>query len=395
LSNFKKRNNIKEHYKSGEAASAPLDNLPIFRTELRALISQYNLNDVYNADETGLYWKLEPSKSLSNGPLIGTKKPKDRVTIMLACNVTGTHKLPVVFIHRYKNPKCIRNIDKKTLPVWYYWNNASWMQRSIFQSWIKCINELMQKQQRNILLLVDNVSSHQLEEGEVLSNIKLHFLPPNTTTHLQPIDQGIIHSFKSNYRKYLCKDRIDAFDRFQEYGTEIHTLNILNAIDWVAESWKDVTNDVIYRCWKRTNILPNKLEIINNEQQNNSIEIEDEVIIQSLINQIIIDDITVKAKDYIEVDNTLETSDIPNDDEIIAAIQEAPDNEEEDNENEILMISNKIALESIQNLHNYLQQNSDIKVNSLFISGLRDLKWKIDRKRINSLTQMNIDSYLE
>src|SRR5215212_7749594 len=78
--------------------------------------------------------------------------------------------------------------------VWYYWNNSSWMQHSIFQSWIKQVNQQMRNQHRNILLLVDNVSSHHLEEDEVLSNIKLHFLPPNTTAHLQPIDQGIIHS---------------------------------------------------------------------------------------------------------------------------------------------------------------------------------------------------------
>ena len=56
---------------------------------------------------------------------------------------------------------------------------------------------------------------------------------------------------------------------------------------------------------------------------------------------------------------------------------------EDEDEDEALMISNKVALESIQNLHDYLQQNSDIKVDSSFIAGLRDLKWKlIKRERI-------------
>ena len=37
---------------------------------------------------------------------------------------------------------------------------------------------------------------------------------------------------------------------------------------------------------------------------------------------------------------------------------------EDEDEDEALMISNKVALEGIQNLHDYLQQNSDIKVDS-------------------------------
>ena len=181
---------------TGEASSVPVEDLPRYRQELQSLISQYNSEDVYNADETALYWKLEPSKSLARGPVSGIKKPKDRITIMLACNLTGTHKLPAVFINKYKNPRRILNIDKKTLPVLYYWNSSAWMQRSIFKYWIRQLDQEMRKKRRRILLLLDNASTHQLEDNEQLSNIKLHFLPPNTTAHLQPLDQGIIYSFK-------------------------------------------------------------------------------------------------------------------------------------------------------------------------------------------------------
>jgi hypothetical protein len=38
------------------------------------MIAEYDLNDIYNADETTLYWKLEPNKSLANGPIVGTKE---------------------------------------------------------------------------------------------------------------------------------------------------------------------------------------------------------------------------------------------------------------------------------------------------------------------------------
>ena len=51
--NFKKRHNIKEHVKWGETASAPLENLDEERQKLREIINDYDLNDVFNCDETG------------------------------------------------------------------------------------------------------------------------------------------------------------------------------------------------------------------------------------------------------------------------------------------------------------------------------------------------------
>ena len=47
-----------------------------------------------------------------------------------------------------------------------------------------------------MLLLVDNVSSHNPELKDKFSNIKVVFLPTNTTSRLQPLDAGIIKNFK-------------------------------------------------------------------------------------------------------------------------------------------------------------------------------------------------------
>jgi len=189
---FKKRYNVREYIHCGETNSAPLENLPQYRNDLQDLISAWNLDDVYNCDETGLYWKLEPSKTLSRRPISGTKKPKDCITVLLTCNATGTSKLTPLFIHKYKNSRCLQNIDKNNLPVYYYWNSSAWMQSTIFSHWLMKLNQDMRKLRRNILLLLDEEVS--------FSNITLHYLPPNTTAHLQPCDAGIIHSFKvSNF----------------------------------------------------------------------------------------------------------------------------------------------------------------------------------------------------
>jgi len=74
----------------------------------------------------------------------------------------------------------------------------------------------------------------------------------------------------------------------------------------------------------------------------------------------IVDYSVTRAKDYNEIDSTLETNDIPDDNEIIAAVQEAPENREDVDKNEGFMVSNKVALESIQNLYNHLQRKITI-----------------------------------
>ncbi|GES85996.1 tigger transposable element-derived protein 6-like [Rhizophagus clarus] len=66
------------YVKWDEANSIPLETLEEKRRKLREIIKNYDLNDVFNCDETGLYWDLEPSKTLVQGPLSGKKKSKNR-----------------------------------------------------------------------------------------------------------------------------------------------------------------------------------------------------------------------------------------------------------------------------------------------------------------------------
>ncbi|CAJ0872407.1 572_t:CDS:2 [Entrophospora sp. SA101] len=39
--------------------------------QIKNITSQYQLSDIFNADETGLFWQLEPSRVLSTGQLFG------------------------------------------------------------------------------------------------------------------------------------------------------------------------------------------------------------------------------------------------------------------------------------------------------------------------------------
>ncbi len=55
----------------------------------------------------------------------------------------------------------------------------------------------MRRQNRNILLLIDNALTHALYKTTYLINITIKYLPLNTMLYFQPCDQDIINSFKS------------------------------------------------------------------------------------------------------------------------------------------------------------------------------------------------------
>ena len=54
-----------------------------------------------------------------------------------------------------------------------------------------------------VLLTMDNLPAYLsgLELAPPLSNIRIQWLPPNSTSRFQPLNQGIIQNFKVYYQK--------------------------------------------------------------------------------------------------------------------------------------------------------------------------------------------------
>ena len=74
LERFKKRHGILLHKVHGESNEVNLADVEKSREELRCIISEYELSDVYNMDGTGLFYRLEPDATLATGPVKGKKK---------------------------------------------------------------------------------------------------------------------------------------------------------------------------------------------------------------------------------------------------------------------------------------------------------------------------------
>ena len=56
---------------------------------------RYSASEVYNCDETGLYFHALPEETLffKNDKLSGSKKSKERLAVLLTANMDGSDKL--------------------------------------------------------------------------------------------------------------------------------------------------------------------------------------------------------------------------------------------------------------------------------------------------------------
>ena len=70
---FKQRNGLKKVHFSGEANSAPIETLPEECVRLHSLLAKYDKENIYNVDETGLFFRMEPNQTLSTSTIAGRK----------------------------------------------------------------------------------------------------------------------------------------------------------------------------------------------------------------------------------------------------------------------------------------------------------------------------------
>lgn len=132
--------------------------------EIKQLISMYESADVFNADETGMYFQLLPHRTLAvKGDRCrprGGKKSKQRVTALFCYNADGTEKLKPLIIGKLSKPRCFRNI--RSLPCDYRANKSAWMTQDIFNEWLIKVDGKMKREKRKVLLLIDNCSAHNM-----------------------------------------------------------------------------------------------------------------------------------------------------------------------------------------------------------------------------------------
>ncbi|GFS60049.1 tigger transposable element-derived protein 4 [Trichonephila clavipes] len=120
LDRFRNRHGIVYRQISGEAEAVNEDDISSWKNNvLPSLLQDYAPEDVYNADEFGLFFKLMPDKSFvfKNETCHGGKLSKERLTVLACTNATGTHKIKLVVIGKSRSPRCFKNV--RSLPCDY------------------------------------------------------------------------------------------------------------------------------------------------------------------------------------------------------------------------------------------------------------------------------------
>ena len=329
------------------------------------LIEKYELRDIFNGDESGLFYKATPNKTMiyKNMSANSVKSEKERLILLFCANADGSEKLKPVCIGKSANPRYFKTVNKANLPVYYRHNVKAWMTEQIFREWLQRLDSEFRSQNRRILLLLDNFSGHKENKNNApfkLTNIELHFYPPNCTSILQPMNQGIIQNFKTTYRRHLIQERLEAI----ENNSTIPVIDVYSAIIKINKAWKSVTKETIANCFSKGGIKKQSI-CSYAEFQDNTIESikQFQASWQQLNNKEGTFNFNMDA--YMNIDSDLNCHGVLSDEELIRTIQSTQ--EEDDDQDElnqetpeiVIITKNQAALHLKELRQFFMSQNND------------------------------------
>ena len=172
---------------------------PWKETNLPTILATYQIKDIFNVDELGLFYEALPSTSLPfwGKRCAGGKQSKVRLTGMAASNVLDEN----ISIFVAGKPGSLRLFNHvRNLPCRYGFEKKTWMDGTLFEERLHKLDRTFEMQRRKVVMIVNNFPAHP--QVSWLKVINLQFLLSNTTYCTQPIGQGIIrYRISSNKRR--------------------------------------------------------------------------------------------------------------------------------------------------------------------------------------------------
>ena len=209
-----------------------------------------------------VFFKVLPTKDFpqKGKKSKGGKESKQRITVafFVGADVEKVGK-PIV-IQRSKT-YIASAADKLSEVMYFVADSKTWMQVEIMENILETLNHQMVKEGRNVILFLDNATVHPTSLVDKFSNIKIVFLPKNTTSCLQPLSAGNIQSFKSKYRKKLMHYVIARVRENLLVSEIANQIDVPEAIEWVVKARKEVNAEKIKNCFAKCGFTEETSEI--------------------------------------------------------------------------------------------------------------------------------------
>lgn len=404
IARFRSRHGLRALKICGEKLSCNESAVDPFILTLSNTIKSLNIlpSQVYNADESALYWKLLPEKTLvgiQEKKAPGRKMCKQRVTFLACVNSDGSHKLKILMIGKAKNPRAFKNA---TLPVEYKSSRNAWMTTAIFHEWfhqsfVPQVRSYLKRKNlpAKAILLVDNASSHG-HQDELVSDdgcITTLFLPPNCTALIQPLDQNAIRLTKMFYRKSLLAHILSSDER-EDVCELLKNITLKTAACLLHNAWEKVSPHVLQKCWNK--LLPG--ETANNLESDDD---PDDSIPLSLLRQNILE-IPKELATVSDMLNSLSQGNlteqeirgwIENDEALLPledTVMEISDDEEQQEISDLKTVKNEDAIKSLNVVLKWAEEN-DFPLNDILV--LQRLKESAFLMHQKNVKQTKITSF--
>lgn len=378
LERLKQRNSIKFFRLHGEKADADHNAADLWKRDiLPKEMTGYEDKNIFNADETGLFYKALPTGTLArtNSTTSGGKLAKERMTVLLLANADGSEKFAYA-IGRFSTPRCFA----KASPCLPYYSNASaWMTSKIWEDIMQKLNEKFAAQGRKVVIFVDNASCHKVDMSKFL-NIRLTFLPPQTTPLLQPMDLGIIRNVKFYYRTQIMRKMLASIDEGSTPQQFSKSVNIRLALFMLKRALFLVKPETIRHCFEKAGFSKSDNSVIFDSH--NEFESPD-------------DFITHDFMEFVDCDTDAPCFGELSVQEICESVQ-SPILEDEEENNDLTSQSHHVshlqALNAVRKLRDYILENNS---NALLTMSLGDLEEYIEHEVLSASKQKKITDFFQ
>ncbi len=239
-----------------------------------------------------------------------------------------------------------------------------------------------------MILILDNCSLHPFL---TLSNVKLVFLPSNTTSRLQAMDMGVIHLLKSIYRSKLVRKLVALIDNNSK--PDVKNVDLYEVLIMLKRSWNEVTEETIRNCFKKSGLSFHANESHEHEFE----EGFDNTLWTELTQNMGLND--MQFNDFVNFDNELAVTDeISNGEDLDSSEMDVgidsdetiiDENDSEESEEPLKLID---ALNAMTQLRKYVTQCNGLENSHELIN---DLENSIYNNRFKNLKQTKITDFLK